>query len=433
MKLFKRTLALVVLVAAGAHGQTSLALAKKAEIFNADLQERFSLDGQILCKLKPPTESRPFVAYNMPDNAYMTGMYLGAMSLRYAATADPEAKAQALQSLDALHLLCNVSGVPGLLARAAWPVEKPFDDDGVWRPSPDGEHKWRGDVSSDQVDGVMFGFALAYELVANDSQKRRIGKNVAAIADHIVENNLRIVGFDGNPTEWGKYYPEYVREYEPMNALLLLQLLKVAAYTANDKRFESLYRQYASDEGYAEIATRARPLRDPERVNHSDDVLIFLGYLPLLRYETDPQLLRIYRQSLSRAWNGNEDWPGVAPERNPLYDFIARRYLGQTVDLAGAMQTLERFPLDMKWFPETIAAYEQRFDFTFVPSVQSEPPAPGEPVPVDRRVRSWSALVMNPYTTAGDRSQPHPLEYNGHDYLLPYWLGRYYGYIPANQ
>lgn len=413
----------MVALSPGAWGD--ITLAQKAAVFDADLQERFTLEGQVLCKLKLPNPQRSFVAYNMPDNAYMTGMYLGALAFRYAATGDAAVQDQGKEALAAMNILCTASGKPGLLARAFWPVGKPFDDDGTWRESADGRYRWRGDVSSDQIDGVMFGYDLAYEFLADDEAKKTIARNVTAIADHVLRNGLRIVGFDGNPTRWGKYYPEYVQKVEPMNALLFLQLLKVAAYVTGEDRFETLYREYALDKGYAETTLKARNLRDPIAVvNHSDDVLIYLAYYPLLRHEQDPALRDLYLRGLRRTWGGNVNWPGVKPEENPLYDFITREFLGDGIDVAPGLRTLERFPLDMKWNGNTIAAYEKRFAFTFQAEPRSEEALEGLPVPMDRRVKSWSAWVMNPYTKAGTRTADQSIEYNGHDYLLAYWLGR---------
>jgi hypothetical protein len=157
------------LVAGTLAGADEMSLARKAAVFQRDMEARFLLDGQALCKMNTARPGHPDATYNMPDDAYMTGIYLGTLAMRYAATQDPAVKDAAHQSIQALHLLCTVSGKPGLLARAAWPLDKPFDDDGIWRNSPDGKHRWRGDVSSDQVDGVLFGYSLAYDLAADDA------------------------------------------------------------------------------------------------------------------------------------------------------------------------------------------------------------------------------------------------------------------------
>jgi len=405
--------------------QDRLTLAKKAALFEHDIHKRFLFDGQVACKLKVPTANRPFVAYNMPDNAYMTGIYLGARAMKYAVTKAPEDREAARAAIRALNLLCTVSGKKGLLARAAWPLERPFEDDGIWRESPDGKHKWRGDVSSDQMDGVMYGYAWAYDLVADEDEKRAIAKNVADLVDAVLANGRRIIGYDGKPTQWGNYTPGYVKLVEPMNALILLQHLKVAHHVTGDDRFDREYRRIALDEGYAEAAVAAR--RALWSINYSDDVLLFLAYYPLLKYEKDPKLRDLYLRSLRRTWESAGKYPGADAQANPFYAFIVRDLLGDDSGVKAGVATLRWFPLDMKWNRDTIAGYEKEFGFTFDPIPEKPVPAPGQSFPFDRRAKTWSAWADSPQT--GDRSVDAAMEYNGHDYLAAYWLGRYLGLI----
>jgi hypothetical protein len=398
------------------------------------MEARFLLDGQALCKLKRPTANRAFIAYNMPDNAYMTGIYTGTLAMKYAVTKAPEDRINARQSLDALHLLCTVSGTPGILARAAWPKDKPMEDDGLWRDSPCGRYRWRGDVSIDQVDGVMFGLALAYDLIADPEDQQRIAADAKAIIEHVLAHDMRIVDVDGHPTQWGRYGPEYVSRLERMNALLWLQALKVTAHVTGDAKYEELYRHWALDREYATLSVAARRNFNPtmrHAVNHSDDVLLFLAYAPLLMYEQDPALLDLFRQSIRNSWTGGR-YPGVAPEGNPFYAFVMAKFLNDESGVSDAIQTLRWFPLDLKWNRSTIAEYETQFGFAFDATVQSPEPDRGKPIPMDRREKTWSAWVQDPYLSAGDRQADSPIEYNGHDYLLGYWMGRYYGYIQAD-
>lgn len=412
------------------------AMELKAEIFQKDMEARFLLDGQALCKLKHAGPGKDFIDYNMPDNAYMTGIYTATLSMKYAVTGDREDLEKARQSLRALHLLCNVSGEPGLLARAAWPKDRPSRDDGVWRDSPDGVHIWRGDVSTDQVDGVMFGFHFAFDLIADDAEKELIARDVSAMVDRITAHDLRIVDIDGKPTRWGKYFPSHVRLMEKMNALLWLQVCKVAAHVTGDAKYAELYRRYAVDEKYAEIAVDARrsfnPLF-PGAVNHSDDVLLYLAYTPLLALEADPALRGLYEKSARRAWDGNGRFPGVAPEGNPFYAFAMAKHLGEDAGVDAGVNTLRWFPLHMKMNRSVIAEFEASHGFAHDPAPLSPEPEKDRVIPVDRRQKTWSAWVQNPYQARGDDAVDESMEFNGHDYLLGYWMGRHYGYVRAGE
>jgi hypothetical protein len=263
-----------------------------------------------------------------------------------------------------------------------------------------------------------------------------IAKDVTTLVDYILENNLRIIGYDGKPTMWGKYYPSYVKLQENMNALLWLQALKVAELVTEDPRYAKLYRKWALDEGYAKIAVGSRMALNPVipgLVNHDNDMSIFLAYEPLLRYEKDPKIRQYYLKSLRRAWQGSGKYPGVKPEGNPFFAFIAANYLGDTSEVKAGIDTLRWFPLDMKFNKATLAKYEQQFGLKYDPSPKSPEPGKGQAIPIDRRVKHWSAWVMDPYHNAGKRNADISMEFNGHDYLLCYWMGRYYGFISAEE
>ncbi|MGC8845896.1 MAG: hypothetical protein ACP5QY_08595, partial [Candidatus Hydrogenedens sp.] len=162
------------------------------------------------------------------------------------------------------------------------------------------------------------GFSWAYETVNDESVRKEIARDVTAIVEHILRNDLKIIDADGKPTTWGKYFPQYTM-IEPLNALLWLQALKVAHQVSNDNKYADLYKKYAIEMDYAKRAIQARRNLDPTRrgfVNHSNDVLFFLGIEPLLRLEQDPQIREYYIQSLKHAWEGSPPFPGLKPEAN---------------------------------------------------------------------------------------------------------------------
>ena len=228
-------------------GSDNLSLAGKARVFGVDIAERFVADGgQVRTRRRLPTAEHPYVTHNMPDNAYMTGIYCAAETWRHLATGDPEAASHARAACAALGHLAGVSGRRGLLARASVPIDEPWFDDGVWRESPDGRYRWRGNVSSDQVDGLMFGIFVYATHLADDDERVELARAVAQIVDAIIGNDFRIIGYDGDPTEWGHYELSYVTEQEPMNALLMLQMVKVARALTGDARYDREYQRLLS-------------------------------------------------------------------------------------------------------------------------------------------------------------------------------------------
>ena len=429
------TCALVVILAAAvaAAGLTltasdGLTLARKAALFDVDIVERFMLPpGQVATRRRLPVPGRPYVTHNMPDNAYMTGIYCAAQTWRHLSTGAPAASRLAGDACAALAHLTDVSGRSGLLARASVTTGARWFDDGVWRESPDGRHRWRGDVSSDQVDGLMFGIFVYVTHLADTDRRARLADAVGAIVDAVLGNDLRIIGYNGEPTRWGHYEPAYVMNDEPMNALLILQMVKVAHAVTGDARYDREYRRLI-ELGYARIGERARPDEPPLDVNHSDDVLIALALFPLLELERDPSIRAHYLEAARRWFRGGAH-PGIDAEANPFASFLWSHWSGDTRDTAAGIDTLRNVPLDMKWNADTIAAYETRFGFTFDTEPVRRMDAGIRPLPIGQRGRTWSFLVHNPYVVGGDRETQAPFETNGLDFLVSYWFGRAHGMI----
>jgi len=462
-----------------------LTLRKKAELFEHDLFSRFSLEGQILCKLKNPTPDSPFVSYNMPDDAYMTGMMAAVFSFKYAVTGDPKDKRTVSLLLRGLDRLCRVSGKKGLLARAWWPLDNPnFMEGGHdWRINEEEGIRWNGDVSTDQMDGVFFGFCYAYKLAADEADKALIARCVSELMDALIENGLRIIDSDGEMTVWGNYTVEHLIAGEHLHGLLLLQHLKIAEYVTGDAKYGALYREIALEDQLAGYTPAAWLPVPPPFSNHSDNVMHIMELLPLLELEKDPALHAIYLQGmrvLSRGYSGEDItlpngmtpyelmehrfrtadigipdamkdfavnavkgfWAGdpikhgIRVTGTPIYNFAFMKHFGENEDgvPVTAIETLRLFPLRTKMNPDTIEKYEKQFDFTYDPTPRSPEPEEEMPIPVDRRRKDWSAWVQNPYTEPWDgKPDDEVWEFNGHDYLFGYWLGRMYGYVGEDE
>ena len=424
--------ALVALASLCLSASDDLTLAAKARLFEVDIVERFLHDGQLATRRRLPTAERPYVTHNMPDNAYMTGIFCATETWRAVVTGDADAARLARSAFDALGHLLKVSGRRGLLARASVPANARWFDDGVWRVGPDGRHRWRGNVSSDQVAGFVFGSFVYHRHLATDDEKAELAERLRALVGAILDDGRRIVGFDGTPTSWGHYEPEYVADEEPMNALLLLQMVKVAAVVTGDDRFAAEYVRLVDEMDYARIGARARPDRPPLRVNHSDDVLIALGLYPLLELEERPAVRARYLEA-ARRWFEGARYPGVSVEANPFANFLWHGWTGDPSHDDAALDTLRRVPLDMKWNRDTIDAYATRFGFRFEPEPARSPRASERPLPIEHRSRTWSFLVDNPYRSIGARNEDAPFETNGLDYLLSYWFGRAHEMVAAGR
>lgn len=164
---------------------------------SANIQQRHLPYGLILDPVFASAESPALVGYARGgDAAIWTGHYLAAESFRYQVTHAPEALANIKRALTGLRLLVDVTG-NNLLARCAFPVNWPYAQSviqeeqrhGLYYRTLNGEtYAWIGNTSRDQYSGVFFGLGVAYDFV-EDTQVRAETKDlVTRLLRYLLDN-----------------------------------------------------------------------------------------------------------------------------------------------------------------------------------------------------------------------------------------------------
>jgi hypothetical protein len=228
------------------------------------------------------------------------------------------------------------------------------------------------------------------------------------------------VDLDGKPTRWGWWAPDEIwaeADETGLRALHILSHLRVAHHITGKERYLSAYRELVTQHRYA-LLTRNQKVNVPGLINHSDDELAFLSYYPLLQYEDDPALRKIYVESLERAWQSER------AERNPLWNYIYAAGTGaREFGAVEAQETLRRIPMDLVSWTMTNS---HRLDVTADPVADRFKRAQSTIVlpPDERAVMKWNG---NPYRLdGGDGGRS---EDDGAFFLLPYWMGRSLGFL----
>jgi len=419
-------------VKAGPIAREKISLLEKAMQLEALIQKRHLTPDGLLAygvSLASPT-SEEVAGMAFSDMAIWSGCYVAAQAFRYAVTGDPATKSQVRRSIEGLYLLQEVTGKPGLLARGVkrWDEKNPEVGPEWHRGSGQfSDYQWLGDVSTDQVDGVIFGYAVAFDLIDDPALRKSIAVHVKAIADHLIDHGMTIQDVNGQRTKHGDLTVGLFSE--PLNALIALAVVKAAYHMTQDEKYQGKYLDLVRRQGYHKRVVKAR---DPwwetfTGVNHSDNNLAFLADHTLLRYEKDPPLLDYYLKSLNRAWSVVRD------EGNPLFTFIYYALLPpQKRDqpmLFHAVETLSLFPVDRRNY-RVVNSTEPNNCISFRKDRFGRKQA-CEPVPMDRRPADVFEWKENPYRLDGGGEGN--LEFSGVDYLLPYWMGRYHGFIHASE
>ncbi len=424
-----------------------MTLSEKAAHYHAACAARHVREPGLVekCRLCVPGDLSTWEPQDDDNDGQYTAMYLAMQSFRYAATRDPAAREAAAQAFHALQFLQTVTGTRGFVARtvvpASWTsmadpnevisdaewadrrVREPRDKrvPNHWRPSADGKWLWKGDTSSDEITGHMYGYLMYHDLAADDAEKKLVREQVARIVDAIVEDGLVLKDVDGTHTQWGVWAPEKLNR-DPdwamergVNSVEILSYLKLARHVTGEAKYEEQYRRLIREHHYDENVRRAKTVNSSWRT-HIDDELLALAYPALLLHEEDPELRRLYLESLE-WWHA-----AVRGEQSPFYDFTHRALSGADANIDGAVAFLRDAPLDLiRWEVDNT----KREDLRLVRSPELEHVQTDRlPPPSERCTVRWDDNPWRAIQGDGGRT-----ESDGVYWLLPYWMGRYHGFL----
>jgi streptogramin lyase len=428
----------------------SMNLAEKADYFLDVCLARHVREPGLVekCSLSIPGNISTWKPRDDDNDGQYTGMYLASESFRYAVTKDSRAKANAKKAFEALRFLQTVTETPGFVARTVIPsswtkmadpnrkitdrqwaemaVENPREKrvETRWRPSSDSKWLWKGDTSSDEITGHMFGYLFYYDLVADDTERQHVSRHVLNIIDYIIEGGYVLKGIDGTHTKWGVWSPEKLNndpDWAPergVNSVEILSYLKLAFHVSGESRYQKEYLKLLHEHDYAGNVRHAKTT-NPTWRTHIDDELLALAW-PCLMHEDDPKLRRLFRESLDH-W-----YAAVKADCSPFFEFIYGACSGQTPQLQISVDYLRDASLDLvRWTVDN--SRRQDIRIVRIPeweNLQTNRLLP----PSERGVIRWDE---NPWKAVqGDGGHT---ESDGVWWLLPYWMGRHYGYIHPPQ
>lgn len=440
--------------------------ADKARLFESEIDKRHRRTeyGYVLgVNVATPGDGSKFTQSDSDNDGLWTAMY-GAGECFACAAKVPGACDRAKAAFEALRFLGEVTrgtAPAGFIARTVLPASSPDPNlvytperdeelrktrDGLWkimRPrwpkSQDGKWYWKADTSSDELDGHYFFYALYYDLVSKDE---RVREHVAALTDHLIGHNFQLIDHDGKPTRWGVFNPENLNanvswwEERGLNSISILSYLRTAEHITGYRRYADAFRTLIDKHHYDMNVLIPKPGGGPGGGNQSDDEMAFMCLYNLLRYETDQRLRMIYGRALRDRWNVE------APELNPLFNFIAAAALRgvyfeepprrESLELDGdwreeSLDTLRRFPLDRFNWP--LQNSHRKDVVNLRGSSTRGHKLDGRVLPIDERfVQHWN---HDPWRLDSPGDGRHLAD--GVAYLLPYYMGLYYRFVPAEE
>jgi hypothetical protein len=365
------------------------------------------------------------------NDGLWTSMYLGAEIFRYAATKSEEALQNCYESLDAMERLYTINSAPvGFPARSfeRHGDQSRLSDASRWRPAKDPEWDWKSTTSSDEAIGHIFALGAMAELINVEPMKSRAIHLIDLLMQHIVDHDMYLVDYDGKPTLWGRWNPEYVNARPLMVgdrkicSSNITSMLQTAYHFTHKEIFKKKALELLYKYGYLE--NLMRPMKsigeapaDADELskdlsngwNHSDDEMYFIGYWGLYRYALNDTLKAKFKEAII------DHWQIERPEKEGAWN-IFTALVSNEFDLKEAA-----------WYLQSIMNSHRKDIELIAPNFREQ--TTKEVLPPDERpVQRHNGNMFNMDRRGGNGNGE---ESAGDIWLLPYWMGRYLGVISA--
>jgi uncharacterized protein (TIGR03437 family) len=349
--------------------------------------------GTILDPIYVSATSNEIIGYTRcGDSALWTGAYLAAEAFRYKVTQSADALNNLKAALAGLKALTDVTG-DNRISRCMVLADSPF---AAGIASEEAQHTinrnlpwiWAGNTSRDQVVGAFFGLGAAYDLVDDDAVKKSIG-----------ELATRLTGFISRH-QWSP-------NDDLANTFLvrpeeLQTLLQVTRHVDPSSTVSG---------PFIVLPTNAGVLVDVQGLgSYFKFNLDYMSFYHLVRLQDNDDNRGAYRTVRNYTTS----------HQNPFFNLIDR-----ALGTANSTRDSETRVLLEQWLQRT------RRDF-FVDLTKTVPVCLGracQPIPIQLRTPTDFLWQRDPFQLVGGGSGF--IESAGVDYILPYWMGRYYGVIPS--
>jgi len=425
------------------------------------------------------------------NDGLWTGAYIASQGFRYAVTGDPEALETIRFFLEGMVRGTRITGIPGLHTRefripSIPGMECPADpnqyipdvekDDNKWVhvdqdgtvlvydgaqwvrtshrvPEEFGGTCWLDNISKDEYSGHLLALGVLYKLVDDASVRQTVSMLLTEVADHLIDNDMQFVDWDGRVTEHGRVYPMAFDDFPGFNAALGLSWMRMGVEASGRQDIQDYYDFCLLQRGDA-IDCLHHPFQPPLafprymdflglylgptgcKNNWNNFNMTFMAVFNLIWYEIDPYLRPYFQEVLERQMiQYNDNDRDMLKQSNSFFNFIFAAMKKHGPGTTGpAYSTVEDAVCALREFPAskavpTIHSGEDQYptDWTcesrFAGSYLTF-----DPLPIRDRCPGIFIWTRNPYRHSHCDENSRRINAPA-DYLLAYWMGRYFGFI----
>jgi uncharacterized protein (TIGR03437 family) len=392
MRLRGSTLAVLLVLSAPA--SRTFASEADALAIDANIQAKHMPFGTVLDPIYASSTSNQITGYTRcGDSALWTGAYLAAEAFRYNVTRSADALANVKMALAGLKSLSDVTG-DNRLARCIVAADSPYaagieSEEAANTINQNPPWIWVDNTSRDEIVGAFFGLCAAFDLVDDPTVQSGVSDLtsllVRFIADHQWSPNDDISNtFELRPEEL-QMLLQVARHVNPSLSISgPLFVLPVETAVTVDVQSNGSYFKFNLD---------------------------YMTFYNLVRLQNNGDNMTAYE--IVRNY--------TASHQNAFFDIVDRALAG-----ANEPRDAETRSLLDQWLTRPTRDFYVDLTST-VAACGSEA---CQPVPVPLRPPDEFIWQIDPFQLTGGGSGL--IEGGGIDYLLPYWMGRYYGVVSNN-
>jgi len=421
-------------------------LAEHAGFLEERYQQDFQVNGIIWQRYYTDVnQTSPDLYGSGGDSCLFTASKLAADVFRYQVTGESSDLDAVLQSLRGVYILTHITGTPGVLCRAAFPIDRADEwavVDGNWAGrDPEFVHispttiadpfnpggtfpamMYYTRATKDQLSGLLYGLSVTWkylkaknsaDLTQIEKAKEIVAKITESVFNHLDAFDFNIRDENGSNDTTA----------DDVDGLLLSQLLAVYRATVrvtNPARQDEINKKY--DEEF-----------DGAFYNLSDLVFVFTNYNSYFSWnlrhmrahsiymlETDTE-----NRDFIREWFKKKLWKYVAGHLNSKFIYIQNAVNPTLNKLDKALFALKSLSLKpLRSYPSPLggdirspnllqALINETDQYVLVPHL--------------REFTHYSIWQKEPWDTGKARGSGHHAATGG-DFLLAYWMGRFYGF-----
>ena len=362
-----------------------------AVAISAGIQARHMPFGTILDPMYASPTSNQIAGYTRcGDSALWTGAYLAAEAFRYKVTQSADAFNNVKTALAGLKGLADVTG-DNRLARCMVLANSQYaagieSEEAANTIHQNGQWIWIDNTSRDQVVGAFFGLGVAYDVVDD-----------AGVKSDIADLTTRLIGFIAQHQWSPNDDVSNTFVVRPEEAQMLLQ---VARHVNPSISIGNPFLVLSVDTG-AQVDVRSNS-------SYFKFNLDYMSFYNLVRLQNNNDNQAAYR--IVRDY--------TASHQNAFFDIVDAALAGANSSRDAEMRSL----LD-QWLQRP--KRETYVDLSKTVAVCGSEAC--QPIPVPLRPTLEFLWQIDPFQLAGGGDGT--VEGSGIDYILPYWMGRYYGVI----